>query len=65
MTRPPEPDPRLDGEDEAWRPRRNDHLVEPFFGGLDVEAQEDETPEPEGEPSGGWWRRLLERLRRR
>lgn len=29
---------------QRWRPRPNDHLVEPFFGGLGVEDEEREGP---------------------
>ena len=44
------------GDDYEERP--NDHLVEPFFGGLGVE-EELEASKPEAK---SWWRKLLERL---
>ena len=36
--------------EEEYRPRENDHLVEPFYEGVGVE--------PEPEPAPGWFARL-------
>ena len=49
-----------------WRPRRHDHLVEPFFAGLETEAAGEERSEAGARPEASepWWRRILERLRR-
>lgn len=47
---------------EGWRPRRHDHLVEPFFAGLEVEGEESGEPTLETS-TGGWWQWLVERLR--
>lgn len=48
------------GDDEDFRPRENDHLVEPMFAGLGVDGDE---PAPEGdEVSAQNGRSLLARV---
>ena len=50
----PEHDPEPaegEGTDHApWRPRPDDHLVEPFFGGLSVEPSPSEVGPSEVDP---------------
>ncbi|HED66123.1 MAG TPA: hypothetical protein ENJ09_11280 [Planctomycetes bacterium] len=46
----------MDAPDEPYRPRESDHLVEPMFAGLGVEAEREEreqaadTPERQSRP---------------
>ena len=54
--------------DDDWKPRPDDHLVEPFFGPFVEDGDEsDGDPAPRAEPAAPaeprpWWRRLLARL---
>lgn len=41
-----------DGTDD-YRPRPDDHLVEPFFEGLEWRAEEEAAPD--GSPAGASW----------
>lgn len=43
LIRPPSDEP----DEDDWRPRPHDHLVEPVFGGLGVEEEDLEAPRDE------------------
>ncbi len=55
----------LDADPEPYRPRPEDHLVEPMFGGLGVGEEHREPAELSPQHSEGppaWWQRILARL---
>jgi hypothetical protein len=64
---PPDQISADEGEEAAresdWRPRANDHLVEPIFGGLSVESAESSEASDTPTRRERWWERLLARLR--
>lgn len=51
-------------EEKGYRPRPNDHLVEPFFAGL-PSNDDDEADDERVRAKRSWLARLLDRLRGR